>query len=183
MPNKNRNIIIVGLGNPDVKYANTRHNVGHMVVDALNKVTGDKVQGIVIKKTDVFMNNSGEAVKRLITNHTFDKLSAGHSLITDLYVVHDDLDIPLGQFKIQFGKGPKDHNGIKSVEEELGTKEFWRIRVGIENRVQGTHSTSSGQAGDRVQGEEYVLQNFLPEEKKIIENVTREIATRLRELK
>ena len=170
--------LIVGLGNPEKKYENTRHNVGYFVVDKLRRVfdlktqnsrrrrgspKAAKLKSMIFVKTGVFMNESGKAVKKLITNH--------HSLLTDLYVVHDDLDIPLGKYKIQFGKGPHNHKGVGSVEEELKTEEFWRIRVGIENRVQGS--------GDRVPGEIYTLQDFLPEERGIIDHVISEIKEKL----
>ena len=70
-------------------------------------------------------------------------------IMNHLIIIHDDLDIPLGKFKIQFGKGPRLHNGVLSVEQALGTKEFWRIRIGIDNRLKNTDS-----------GEDYVLEKF-----------------------
>lgn len=155
--------LIVGLGNPGKKYENTRHNVGYRVVDKLGESGKGKEKSWITTKTQTYMNESGQAVKRLITNH--------HSLLTDLYIVHDDLDISLGQFKIQFGKGPKDHNGIASIEDTLGTNEFWRVRVGIENRGKGE--------GRRVKGEEYVLEEFTEEEKGVIDGVIGEIVQEL----
>lgn len=186
--------LIVGLGNPGEKYKNTRHNVGFRVVDALvtsnkAKVTRSPDEKLVtcymlpkthtiLAKPLTFMNNSGEAIKKLITNHPpSQRLSraGGQSLITDLYVVHDDLDIPLGQFKIQFAKGPKEHKGIQSVEEALGTNEFWRVRVGVDNR----------DPSDRIPGEEYVLQEWTSQEyeivNRVIKQVTREIIRWIRE--
>ncbi|MEK7182841.1 MAG: aminoacyl-tRNA hydrolase, partial [Patescibacteria group bacterium] len=117
--------LIVGLGNPGKQYENTRHNVGYMVIDKI-KNQKLKIKNMMLVKTNVFMNNSGEAIKKLTTDYRLQT--------TDLYVVHDDLDIPLGQFKIQYGRGPKDHKGIQSIEETLGTNEFWRVRVGVDNR-------------------------------------------------
>lgn len=155
--------LIIGLGNPGAKYEKSRHNVGHMVIDALESKFKSKFKNFIVKKTNVLMNNSGRAVKGLITNY---KLP-----IASLYIVHDDLDIPLGQFKIQFGKGPKDHRGMQSVEKVLGINDFWRVRVGIENRAKSR--------GQRVSGEEYVLQEFLPEEKTVIEET---ISKAVREL-
>ena len=70
--------------------------------------------------------------------------------IENLVVVHDDLDIPLGSFKIQFGRGPKDHNGILDIEEKLGTKDFWRVRIGIDNRP----------LDNKPMGEIYTLEDF-----------------------
>ena len=97
------------------------------------------------------MNDSGVAVKKILDNY---KISP-----SNLYVIHDDLDIPLGEYKIQMAKGPKDHNGINSIEEELGTKDFGRIRIGIENR---------SSISTRPKGEDYVLADFTEEEKHIL---------------
>ena len=100
------------------------------------------------------MNESGKAVKLLCQKH---KVSP-----KDILVIHDDLDIPLGAFKLQFGKGPKLHNGVASVENYLGTKDFWRLRVGVENRGQQVRS----------RGEEYVLSRFTKEELSVLESIT-----------
>jgi PTH1 family peptidyl-tRNA hydrolase len=70
------------------------------------------------------------------------------------------LDIPLGKFRIDFGKGPRLHNGLKSIEQTLKTKNFWRIRIGVDNRPKTGW----------IDGEAYVLQDFLKEEKEVLEN-------------
>lgn len=172
--------IIVGLGNPGKKYKDTRHNVGFMVVDKLIKqfkndnlkfkinkklkaeiceaIIGER--RVVLAKPLTFMNNSGKAVRLLITNY---KLP-----IANFYLVHDDLDIPLGKYKIQFAKGPKVHKGVGSVEKALGTKKFWRVRVGIENRR------------FKEEGEEYVLKEFTKEEKEIINQVILEMLKKIK---
>lgn len=157
--------LVIGLGNPGKQYEKTRHNVGYRVVDALQSKFKSKFKDVVVKKTGVFMNNSGDAVKHLISQYP-------NIPISNLYIVHDDLDIPVGQFKIQFAKGPKDHKGVQSVENVLGTNQFWRIRVGIENR----------NLGNRISGEEYTLQDFLPEEREIIDGVLGEIWHSLQKL-
>lgn len=159
--------LLIGLGNPGSFYSSTRHNAGFIFVEELQKVVGGKYRPTIknqvrILKSDRFMNDSGVFVKNLVTKYS---LSG-----TDLFVVHDDLDIPLGDFKIQFGKGPKDHNGILSIEKELGTKDFWRIRIGIENR--------DGYK-DGIKGEEYVLQNFTDEEKNILGKVVKSACKKL----
>lgn len=149
--------LIVGLGNPGPKYENTRHNVGYKVVSALQNQ--ELPRDVVVKKTNVYMNESGRAVKTL---------SAKFKVQSEkLYVVHDDLDILLGQFKIQLASGPKVHNGVNSVEEALGIDEFWRVRVGVENRLPSIER--------RVQGREYVLQDFTPEEKAVIDQVVMDV--------
>lgn len=90
------------------------------------------------------MNESGKAVKSLMK---FFKISP-----EDIIVIHDDLDLGLGNYKLQKGKGPKVHNGILSIENSLGTKDFWRLRLGIENRQ-----------NKKIPGERYVLER-MPEE-------------------
>jgi PTH1 family peptidyl-tRNA hydrolase len=174
--------LIVGLGNPGDKYTKTRHNVGFIIADWLqssvyssdtweeNKkfqaiVCKPSAVGVILAKPQTFMNNSGIAVKKLAT---FYKLHT-----TDVWVVHDDLDIRLGDYKIQKGIGPKLHNGIESIENELRTKDFWRVRVGVDNR----------EDVNRVPGDQYVLQEFTNEEKAtmsiVIENTIQDLISRL----
>lgn len=157
--------IILGLGNPGTEYVNTRHNAGIIFVDYLsaklnspygwrrekNKMIFKSDKFILIKTANTFMNESGN----LITNSPYQ--------LTDFCLAHDDLDIKLGDYKIQTGIGPKLHNGIESVEQTLKSTNFERIRIGIDNRTQGT--------GDRIQGEEYVLQKFSQEEREVLERV------------
>lgn len=179
--------LFVGLGNPGDSYSKNRHNVGFMVIDALNAymesnfksrqtisqrsqmkilqaLVHDYLPHAVLAKPQIFMNDSGIAVKKLVDRYKVK--------MDDLYLIHDDLDIPLGEYKIQKGKGPKVHNGVISVEHSLGTNEFWRIRVGIENREKGS----------KIPGDVYVLQNFaLDEEEKIgqaIRKVIEDLAKR-----
>src|SRR6187431_1384554 len=103
--------LIVGLGNPGKDYEKTRHNVGFMVVDELlNNSKTKKLKDLKILKSTNFMNDSGLFVKKILDSNNLDT--------GNIYVVHDDLDIKLGEYKIQFGRGPKDHNGILSIEGE-----------------------------------------------------------------
>ena len=119
--------LIVGLGNPGEKYERNRHNVGWLVVDELEKLG---LKGFKLFKPGGFMNQSGVGVKQWLKK-------LGEVDLESLYVVHDDLDIKLGEFKISFGKGPKDHNGLKSVYEQLGSKDFWHVRLGIDGDREG----------------------------------------------
>jgi PTH1 family peptidyl-tRNA hydrolase len=151
--------LLVGLGNPGEKFEGTRHNAGFLLVDALQKVKPP--HDLIVRKSDMFMNESGIFVKKLVDRYELD--------LNNLYIAHDDLDIPLGAYKIQFGTGPKVHNGVNSVEKELGTKDFWRIRIGVDNR----------KPDDRIQGEEYVLQDFKDEERKILNSIIAEICKKL----
>lgn len=171
--------LIVGLGNPGIEYLGTRHNAGVLLVDRLAnspEFIVDSSYGwrlrygvyvfktpkiVLIKSEKHFMNESGNVLREVLR---FYELSTNNY---ELLVAHDDLDIKLGEYKVQKGRGPKEHNGVESVERALGTKDFWRIRIGIENRVQDS--------GFRVQGEEYVLQRFTAEEKKVLSVVLDEI--------
>jgi|SRR3989344_470451 len=150
--------VIIGLGNPGVQYVGTRHNAGVLLVDLLSqKLTSNygwrkhfnalvyKTSDLVlVQSRDVFMNESGRLLQGLPEG--------------ELYLAHDDLDIRLGEYKVQRGIGPKVHYGVQSIENQLGAKYFWRIRIGIDNRT------------TPIDGETYVLQKFTPEEKVILEN-------------
>lgn len=151
--------LVVGIGNPEVKYKNTRHNVGLMVVDEL--ISNGRIKDVVIKRSDKFMNDSGIFVKKQLTVYGLQS--------TDLYIVHDDLDIPLGAFKIQFGKGPKVHNGLNDIYEKLGTSEFWHVRVGVDNR----------DPENRAKGDDYVLSDFTSDEQIILSRVIKQICNQL----
>lgn len=155
--------LIVGLGNPGEKYRNNRHNVGYMTIDALEGA--GLIDGLKAEKTGVYMNDSGEAVKKLLN---FYKINP-----KNLYVVYDDLDIPLGKYKIQLGKGPKVHNGVNDVEFRLGTAEFWHIRVGVDNR----------DPENRMKGDDYVLSDFNEEEKGILKSVIANLVKDIASLK
>ena len=149
--------LVVGLGNPGAKYIKTRHNIGFQFIAF---VTGSR-PGFIFKSAGSLMNSSGKAVHKLLKQYGVEP--------DNLYVVHDDLDIPIGKFKIQKARGPKDHNGIKSVDKELGTKDYWRVRIGVENR----------NPKKWVSGEEYTLQDFTEEENKIIKKVFSEVLDNL----
>ena len=108
--------LVVGLGNPGEQYEKTRHNVGFMVLDALES----KPEHAVLLKPQTFMNNSGKAVKEKYQNDT------------QLIVIHDDIDLPLGKIKISKNAGSAGHKGVESIMKEIGTQNFIRIRVGIQ---------------------------------------------------
>lgn len=176
--------LIVGLGNPGEKYLHNRHNAGFMFVDYLNSQSSDikewkfdkytlsEVAEIdidfngfrlesIIAKPRTFMNKSGRAVNELIKKYEIP--------VENLIVVHDDLDMELGNFKIQKSTGPKVHNGLTSIEASLRRNDFLRIRIGIDNRN-----------GDfKMPGEAYVLQNFTIDERKIMNDLFPKILERL----
>lgn len=163
--------LFVGLGNPGGKYKNNRHNVGFMLVDYFACRLGSGVfkksesfESLVLKSKDIilakpltFMNESGKAVCNLAN---FYQVSPDF-----IFISYDDLDIPLGEYKIIFGKPPKTHNGVWSVIKRLKTKDFWHIRIGVENRIKE----------EKISGESYVLKDFLANEKLVIERVIRSI--------
>jgi PTH1 family peptidyl-tRNA hydrolase len=106
------------------------------------------------------MNDSGIAVREAFKNSNIG--------LSDLYVIHDDLDIPLGTYKIQLGKGPRTHKGLLSIYEKLGTKNFWHVRIGVENRADKT-----------ISGEAYTLMPFEPQEQEIVDGVISEVCKKL----
>jgi len=132
--------LIIGLGNPGSEYKDTRHNIGFMVVDKLEKELGAgvppawqkdekknvltaRIGEVLLVKPQTFMNKSGFAVRALVD---FYKLTPA-----DVWVIHDDIDLPLGKIKIREKGGSAGHHGIESVIKELGTDVFIRFRLGI----------------------------------------------------
>lgn len=138
--------VIAGLGNPGEEYKDTRHNVGRMVADAFvamnnfpefesSKIlkaltTEGKIQKekVIVVEPETFMNKSGESVGKLVKT----KKAA-----SNLVVVHDDLDLPLGRIKVSFNKSSGGHKGVESVIKAVKTQEFIRVRVGISPETAG----------------------------------------------
>jgi len=131
-------LIIVGLGNPGKQYEQTLHNAGTLVVDAVIKTKGlswekapKNTPALIAKQGDIlyakpttYMNVSGVAVQQLLNYY---KLSPAQ-----LIVVHDDIDIPMGDVRVEKTRGAGGHNGIKSIMQSLGgSNEFTRVRVGV----------------------------------------------------
>ena len=155
--------IIIGLGNPGKEYEGTRHNAGRMAVERIHathtfsewsEVKKPKMQTAVgaisgrkstLVLPDTFMNKSGQVAGHFIHN----KKNAGNVI-----VLHDDLDIPLGSFKISFGRSSGGHNGVESVIRALKTKDFVRVRIGVAPK------TPKGLAKKPI-GEEKVLKFLL----------------------
>lgn len=180
--------IIVGLGNPGYKYSLNRHNVGFMVLDVL----GDKLismdlsadeewkfsknanalyrnfridnKKVELVKPQTYMNASGKSLTYAVRKH---KISDNN-----IFVVFDDLDIRLGEYKITKGKGPRDHNGLLDIYDKLGRKDFWHVRVGVDNRKKD----------NRIPGEDYVLMDFNKDEMLLLQPTLEEISERLQHL-
>jgi PTH1 family peptidyl-tRNA hydrolase len=141
--------LIIGLGNPGGEYKNSRHSAGRMFVDwATSQGDALGTEGVALRKADCFMNDSGKGVAKIF------KEAGGVRDFGDLYIAHDDLDIRLGNYKIQFGKGPELHYGVQSVEKKLGTKGFWRIRIGVDNRPVLPSAARAKKEERRILGEE-----------------------------
>jgi len=165
--------LIIGLGNPDKQYEKTRHNFGQKIIidyvraihesslqekiNLLAKVyeTGQGTNKIIFAISTGYMNNSGLTVQKIAQ---FYKISP-----QNIYIIHDDLDLPVGDYRIQFDRGPAGHNGIKSTIENLKTQEFHRIRLGI------------GKPQSNIPIEDYVLLPFSKEELTIINDLTPKI--------
>lgn len=162
--------LIVGLGNPGIKYRETRHNFGFMVLDALadelniplKKLKYKAMIGegrlndakLILARPLTYMNNSGDSVWQLAK---FFKVPHDH-----IMVAHDDLDLPLGVLRLRPGGGASGQRGVASIIQKLGTQDFPRVRLGI--------SRPPGQM-DPV---DYVLEKFLPSEKTLRDIVIKE---------
>jgi peptidyl-tRNA hydrolase, PTH1 family len=179
--------IIFGLGNPGKEYEQTRHNAGFLFLDYLqeqlslpNFSLNKKIQAEVttspdflLAKPQTFMNLSGEAVKKTLSYFCDDfSLESPHSeLLSNLYVAHDDLDLELGQYKIQQGVGPKQHNGLLSIYQALDTSNFWHVRIGIDDRD-----------GSRIlPPEKYVLQKLSESHVSIMKEIFEKIVAEIGE--
>ncbi len=183
--------LIVGLGNPGEKYGKTKHNLGFAVVEHLlkdltsvNKIIWQKSnkfkseieelnvgsERIILAKPSTYMNNSGMAVKIIAD---FYKISTDN-----IWIVHDELDLPIGSMKIRLGGSSAGHNGVESVIESLGTDKFWRLRLGI-----GQEKTQEKMAKHNVKNaEDYVLSAFSPKDRGKIKTLIKHGAQALAEV-
>ncbi|MEK6540442.1 MAG: aminoacyl-tRNA hydrolase [Deltaproteobacteria bacterium] len=170
-------MLIIGLGNPGTKYKNTRHNIGFMAVDYLSGANSIKCSNldfnsqwgrgiicereVILAKPQTFMNLSGKAVKAL--SGFFHKESE------DIIVIYDDIDLDLGAIRIRAKGSSGGHRGMESIIEQLGTKNFPRIRLGI-GRPRDERQEARGKRSE-VDVAEYVLSPFSKEEKATLKQV------------
>lgn len=163
-------IAIIGLGNPGKKFKENRHNVGFLVIDEIlkspeclimeqkNKFESELVkaainnQKIILVKPQTFMNNSGKAVKKILNYYKIP--------LSKLWIVHDEIDLPLGVIRISKNISSAGHKGIESIIREIKSQNFFRFRIGI-----GPKSKA------REPVEVYVLRDFNKEQKPIIKKV------------
>ena len=172
--------LIVGLGNPGRVYAHNRHNIGFMCLNHFAKAHSiplDKKQGkartgmgevvgnsIVLARPQTGMNLSGESASRLVKKFNLSP--------SDLIVIHDDLDLPLGKIRISHDSGSGGHKGVNSIVDCLGQRQdFIRIRVGVGRPDMPGESAEEKEA--KIIG--YVLSNFTPQEKRITAQVIPEV--------
>lgn len=120
--------IVVGLGNPGEEYSHTRHNTGRLATEFMS----EKVSGIKILTPDTFMNKTGSAVVKVVGNPST-SLRA-RKAAEKLIVIYDDLDLPLGTLRISYNRSSGGHKGLESIIRALKTKEFIRIRIGIDKK-------------------------------------------------
>ena len=163
-------LLLVGLGNPNPNNTNNRHNVGFLVIDAINtkfKLSKQKPkfkgllttgqideQKVYAIKPLTFMNSSGICIKELIDYFKID--------VKNVFVFHDDMDIDIGKVKVKLGGSNAGHNGIESIDKNIG-KHYTRIRIGI------------GHPGNNSTGIDHVLDDFSHDEKQNVEDVTTSI--------
>ena len=170
--------LIIGLGNPGKQYANTRHNAGFIILDEILKSLGfpefspnkkfeaeiseTTIEGekIILAKPQTFMNRSGQSLQSIMQ---FYKIA-----VEDIIVLHDDLDIILGEFKISVDSSSAGHNGVQSIFDTLGTQKIKRIRIGIEG--------AEKKLARIIPGDVFVLQNFSQEELEAVKKLSQEIA-------
>ena len=143
-------ILIVGLGNPEKKYVKTRHNIGFRVIDELKSLDFVQDKEIVFLKPETFMNDSGKAVKGMVSYYKIP--------LENLYVIHDDVDLPFGTIRVSKNSSSAGHKGVKSIIDELGTQGFTRVRIGIRPEKE-------------VDTTKFVLQKFTKEEEKRLNEV------------
>ncbi|MCX8027953.1 MAG: aminoacyl-tRNA hydrolase [Thermodesulfovibrionales bacterium] len=156
--------LVVGLGNPGIKYAQTRHNIGFILVDRLAQsesvafqhrdryqIGGCKIDGndILLLKPLTYMNRSGVAVKEIVSKYSIDK--------SNIIVCQDDIDLDVGVIKIKKQGSSGGHRGIESIINELSSNQFIRLKIGIGRDVS-------------IPVDEYVLSRFNKEEIEIIDN-------------
>jgi len=158
---------IIGLGNPGPKYSETRHNAGFWFVEGvardcssrfspqskfMGEITDCMIGGnkIWCQKPDTFMNLSGQAVRALTSFYRIQP--------EQILVAHDEIDLPPGTVKLKFGGGHGGHNGLRDIISHLGTKDFYRLRIGV------------GHPGNKEQVPDYVLRKASKEDQQAIED-------------
>ena len=158
--------LIVGLGNPGKEYENTRHNIGFFMVDSYlgnvdwkEKFNGLYYQTVIFSEKVIFLkpcmyiNLSGEVIRKYVDYFKID--------ISDIFIIHDDLDLDTGMYRLRATGRSAGHNGLKNIEKCLGTQEYKRLKIGIGN--------------SDIDTKDYVLSNFSKKDKELIDNEFEEL--------
>jgi len=169
-------LLIVGLGNPGEQYQKTRHNSGFILVDKMVEAGGfswkeeKKFKASVADSDNVmfvkpltFMNLSGESVSKIASFYKIDP--------NNIVVIHDDVDFPFLEWKMQLGKDTAGHNGVGDIVQKLGTNEFWRVRVGVGRPESKQYDV-----------EDFVLSSYSDEDLQKVEELSNEIFTKVEKM-
>ena len=168
--------IIVGLGNPGRKYERTRHNAGFMAADEVAgslhaDITQEKHHAligkarldsevVILAKPQTYMNESGRAVRAILADT--------YAAVSDLIVIHDELDLGFGSVRVKIGGGHGGHNGLRSIIEHVGSPDFIRVRIGV------------GRPAPGVDAADYVLSPFSGDERQTVTDVMERAAAAIK---
>lgn len=179
----NSTSLILGIGNPGEEYEHTKHNIGYRVIKYLQKsgqfsgfeedkkinalLSSDKRKKAFLILPLTFVNQSGQALKNTINYYKIKLVArkSGEIKFLPVFVIHDDIDLPVGKIKISVGRNSAGHKGVESIIKALKTKDFVRFRIGIQPPK-----------GKRKKAEEIVLKKFSADEEKIISKVIKKTA-------
>ncbi len=179
-------LILVGLGNPGLKFRKTRHNIGFRVLDAFQKennfpkfkldkkskaeISKGAINGreVLLAKPQTYMNSSGFAVKEISAKFKVQS--------SKLIIIHDDFDLPFGEIKTVENSGSAGHHGVESIIQALGTRDFKRLKIGIRPKIE----ISGGSSPVNLKAEDFVLKKFSKvEENNLAEIIKNAIANLL----
>ncbi len=167
-------LLLVGLGNPGVKYQYTRHNIGWIILEQMFPQVSWELQKYaqalftkeniadceyIVIKPQTFMNESGISVKWFLDEYKD----------SPIFVFYDDLDLPVGTWKLSHDRGSGGHNGIKSIEKHLGTRDFFRIRIGIARELENGSIVKPNVLGNFESNEQEKILALLPEIKNMLQ--------------
>lgn len=186
-----KNILIIGLGNPGRNFQNTPHNIGFQTINSLRlaingfsdwqmnkklkalvaeiqaprKIDHGQWSKIILAKPQTFMNNSGDAVGAI---KNFYKIP-----LENIWIIHDDLDMELGKIRIKYNSSSGGHKGVESVINKLNSKNFYRIKVGVRGQVE---------KNKKIDAEKFVLKKFTNQERIVIKKAQDEAINLLKKL-
>lgn len=176
--------LIVGLGNPDKEYRETRHNTGFLFLDFLakeikasdfqieKKLLAETAEGklnsqkVLLAKPQTFVNKSGEAVKKIKTYYKIP--------LENILVVHDDLDVPFGLSKLSPGSGAGGHKGVKSIIGQLKTENIHRLKIGLASSKLKIARSQKSDEKRKAMVADFVLSKFTPTEKTELKKIFKE---------